>query len=127
AAPRVAVRLRGKSPNTQGIGARIKVLGGPITQSQEVICGGRYVSGDDPVRVFAAGESTNLAVEVAWRNGKRSVVKNAKPTHIYEIEEPAGSSSEKRTDERTALPTLFEDVSRMLNHTRHEEVFDDFA
>jgi hypothetical protein len=50
-APRLAVRLRGKSPNTQGIGAKIKVLGGPVTQTQEIICGGRYVSGDDPVRV----------------------------------------------------------------------------
>src|SRR6185503_5421969 len=89
AAPRIAVRLHGNSPNSEGIGARIKVLGGPVAQSQEVICGGRFMSGDDPMRVFAAGTSTNLTIEVIWRTGKRSVVSNAKPNHIYDIEEPA--------------------------------------
>ena len=73
-APRVAVRLRGAPPNTQGIGAQIKVLGGPVPQTQEVICGGRYLSGDDPMRVFAAGTATNrLRVEVTWRSGARTV------------------------------------------------------
>ena len=40
-APRVAVRLKGLAPNTQGIGAKIKLLGGAVPmQSQEVACGG---------------------------------------------------------------------------------------
>src|SRR5690606_1349834 len=39
-APRLAVRLKGKAPNTQGIGARIKVTGGPAPQTQEMISGG---------------------------------------------------------------------------------------
>ncbi len=46
AAPRVAVRLKGRPPNTAGIGARITVSGGPVTQSQEMMCGGRYLSCD---------------------------------------------------------------------------------
>src|SRR5207244_13176208 len=59
-APRVAVRLKGRSPNSQGIGARIKLFGGAIPmQSQEVICGGRYLSADDPMQVFAAGTLAN--------------------------------------------------------------------
>src|SRR5258706_584521 len=41
AAPRVAVRLKGKAPNTRGIGAKIKFLGGPVPPSQEMICVGR--------------------------------------------------------------------------------------
>ena len=47
----------GERGNTQGIGAKIKVTGGPVPQSQEVICGGRYLSGADPLRVFAAGQA----------------------------------------------------------------------
>jgi len=86
-APRLAVRLKGRGANTQGIGARIKVLGGPAPQSQEVICGGHYLSGSDPVRVFAAGQATNLTIEVTWRNGKRRLVQQAKPNCIYEIDE----------------------------------------
>ena len=39
-APRVAVRLKGQRPNTQGIGARIKLLNGAVPmQSQEIMCG----------------------------------------------------------------------------------------
>src|SRR5207302_8191236 len=54
-APRVAVRLKGLSPNTHGIGAKIRVLGGAVPlQSQEMIAGGRYLSSDDTVRAFAA-------------------------------------------------------------------------
>src|SRR5262249_56506920 len=68
AAPRVAVRLKGRAPNTRGIGAKIKVWGGPVRQSQEMICGGRYLFCDDKVRVFAAGGPTNqLSVEVNLR------------------------------------------------------------
>ena len=94
-APRIAVRLQGTSPNTQGIGSKIRVLGGAVpVQSQEVICGGRYLSGDDPMRVFAGGSVTNqLRVEVRWRSGKTTVVSNAAPNQLYLLEEPAGATS----------------------------------
>jgi hypothetical protein len=93
-APRVAVRLKGLAPNTQGIGAKIRVLGGAVAQqSQEVISGGRYLSGDDPMRVFAAGSLTNrMVLEVTWRNGRRSVVTNAQPNWIYEIDQIASAA-----------------------------------
>ncbi|PYJ57075.1 MAG: hypothetical protein DME24_20250 [Verrucomicrobia bacterium] len=86
-APRVAVRLKGQAPNTQGIGARIWLYGGAVPmQSQEMICGGRYLSGDDPMRVFAAGSLTNeMRIEVRWRNGKRSAVNGVNANRIYEI------------------------------------------
>jgi hypothetical protein len=54
AAPRVAVRLRGRGANTRGIGARVLVRSGEATLRQEMMAGGRYLSGDDAVRVFAA-------------------------------------------------------------------------
>lgn len=90
-APRVAVRLKGLPPNTQGIGAKVKLLGGAVPmQSQEMICGGRYLSGDQPMRVFAAGSLTNeMKIEVTWRSGRRTVVNGVKANRIYEIAEPA--------------------------------------
>lgn len=124
-APRVAVRLRGKEPNTRGIGAKIKVTGGPITQTQEIISGGRYLSCDEAARTFAAGSATNeLTIEVTWRNGARSLVERAKPNRIYEIAET------DQTQPPAATPTgpqpWFSDVSASLNHTHHDEMFDDF-
>src|SRR5207249_2347237 len=88
-APRVAVRLKGRAPNTQGIGAKIKLLGGAVPmQSQEVICGGRYLSGSDPLLTFAAGNVTGgMTLAVTWRNGTRSLVRDVKPNRLYEIDE----------------------------------------
>src|SRR6185503_10269686 len=54
AAPRIGVRLKGRAPNTRGVGAKIRLTGGPVTQSQDMIAGGRYLSGDEAMRVFAA-------------------------------------------------------------------------
>ena len=124
-APRVGVRLKGKTPNTQGIGAKIKVLGGPVTQTQEVICGGRYVSGDDPMRMFAAAGSTNLVIEVTWRSGKTSKVSRALPNCIYEIDE-AFAQNLPRAKPTEAAP-IFQEVSELLQHAHHEEPYDDAA
>jgi len=132
-APRIAVRLSGAAGNNQGIGARIKVFGGAVPmQSQEVICGGRYLSGDDPMRVFAAGGLTNhLTIEVVWRSGQHSVVQDAKPNHIYAISEtpsssPSGADENGGKSVNSSNSPFFQDVSHLVKHTHHENVFDDF-
>ncbi len=128
AAPRIAVRLKGKAPNPTGIGAKVEVIGGAVPrQSQQIVCGGRYLSTDEPVRAFAAGSLTNkLSIEVTWRNGTRSTVKDAAPNRIYEIDETAAQPvTERRLADQPA--PLFKDVSSLLAHKHHEEPFDDFA
>jgi len=144
-APRLGVRLKGLVPNTRGIGAKIIVRGGAVPlQSQEMMCGGRYLGGDDNVRVFAAGSDTNLlAIEVVWRSGKTSTLTNLAVNRIYEIDEANArvSNAESRIQNpeselngQKALPRvsgtppvqLFEDVSLLLLHDHHDEPFDDF-
>src|SRR5204863_2540945 len=89
AAGRVAVLLKGLPPNTQGTGARIQLVGGSFTQSQEMICGGRYLSGDQAMRVFAADPDSSkpMRLEVKWRNGDQSIITNVQPNRIYEVEQ----------------------------------------
>jgi len=126
-APRLAVRLRGLPPNTRGVSARIRVTGGPMPQSAEMTCGGRYLSCDDTIRVFAAGNLTNhLQIEVLWRNGKRSVVPDARPNYLYEISEAAAVPSPAPPATQSLAP-VFEDVSQRLAHQHYDEPFDDFA
>jgi hypothetical protein len=125
-APRVLVRLKGLPPNTRGVGAKIQVLGGPVPQSQEMICGGRYLSGDDSVRAFAAGSLTNhLVIEVTWRNGKRSSIK-ALPNHVYEIDEAGGEIPAKNPESPLSEKPFFEDVSELIAHVHTQPPFDDF-
>lgn len=130
-APRVAVRLRGLAPNTRGIGARITVRGGPVMQNQEMMAGGRYLSSDDPMRVFAAGSLTNvLSIEVLWRSGRRSLVEGVRPNRLIEIDEARAVEAPASVPSPTRAPqarALFEDVSARLNHQHQEAAFDDFA
>ncbi len=137
-APRVAVRLTGHGSNTRGIGARITVVAANarhVVQSQEMICGGRYLSGDDAMRVFAAWNVTNhFTVTVKWRGGATTTVTNVAANSLVEIQEPAApDSATARASESTmgagtaAGAPLFRDVSPALAHTHHDELFDDFA
>jgi hypothetical protein len=125
-APRVAVRLRGTGANTRGIGAKIKLFGGAVPmQSQEMICGGRYLSSDDAMRIFAAGGLTNdMRIEVTWRSGKRSTVEGVRANRLYEISE-SGATEPPQPKAKDIAP-LFEDASHLLGHTHHQQPFDDF-
>ncbi|PYJ81027.1 MAG: hypothetical protein DME22_22255, partial [Verrucomicrobia bacterium] len=124
--PRVAVRLRGLPPNTQGIGAKIKLFGGAVPlQSQEVICGGRYLSGDDPVRTFAAGTLTNeMTIEINWRSSRHSVVQHVRANRVYEIDEAGAKPLSPPSQLKP--PPMFVDVSELIRHTHIDEPFDDF-
>jgi enediyne biosynthesis protein E4 len=127
AKPRVAVRLRGKAPNTRGIGARVTLRSNRLVQMQEMLAGGRYLSGDDALRVFAVPESGGpLTIEVNWRNGTVSRAEGVKENSLYEIGEEESAVSATAPSEARPQP-LFEDASALLKHTHHEVPFDDFA
>ena len=124
---RVAVRLKGLPPNTRGIGARIKLMGGPLPQTQEIICGGRYLSSDDAMRVFAAG-SGEMTLEVFWRSGRRSLISHLQANRVYEIDEAGSYEHTNLTPQApSSKSALFADVSHLLRHIHTEEPFDDFA
>ncbi len=138
-APRVAVRLKGLSPNTRGIGARVEVFGGPVrVQGQEMTCGGRYLSADDTLRVFAATASGRepLRIEVTWRSGRRSRVDGVVAGRLYEIDEAAAragaapaTTNPGAGGSATNGPSgfQFEDVSARLGHVHVDAAYDDFA
>lgn len=145
-APRIAVRLRGQPPNTAGVGARITVSGGPVLQSQEIVCGGRYCSSDQPQRTFAAGTARALDVRVRWRSGRETRVANVPPNHLIEVIEPptagppagppATSPTTANASSASIVPTLaspalaafirFADASDVLQHVHQDAPFDDF-
>jgi hypothetical protein len=134
AKPRVAVRLRGIPPNTHGVGARVRLFGGPVPeQHSEVSAGGLYTSGGEAIAVFAAGQADTLTLVVEWRSGKRSVIEGVIPNRIYEIDE-RGALDRQASD--SAIPSenasaegtpFFEDLSEQLAHMHVETPYDDFA
>ncbi len=125
-APRLLVRLRGRTGNSQGIGARITVSGGPVPeQSQVVVAGGRYLGSDDPVRCFAAGTARTLDVKVRWPSGKTTRIADAVPNRILEVSE--ADADESAPPGRPAAAPWFEDVSGRLRHTHVETPFDELG
>ena len=127
---RVAVRLKGKGGNTHGIGAKIVLRGGAgASQSQEIMSGGRYLSSDDSVRVFATGARTNgMTLEVRWRAGGRSMIEGVEADCEYEIDEAGAASTRPGADPQRSSTgvVLFEDASPLLKHRHVENHFDDF-
>jgi hypothetical protein len=125
-APRVAVRLRGLAPNTGGIGARIRLLGGRVPlQSQEMMSGGRYLSCDQGLRVFAAAPTGSMSLEVHWRSGRFSRIEGVEADCLYEVDEASAAASVPiPTPESTQ--SLFTDASAVLAHVHEDPPFDDF-
>ena len=125
-APRVAVRLRGRAPNSAGAGSKIRVLGGPVpVQEKEVVLGGGYLSGSDPLYSFAAGSAQELTIEVDWRRGDHTVIHGVKPNREYEIEEPSNVLGSPGL--RPGSAPWFRDVSAQLGHHHVETPYNDWA
>lgn len=125
-APRIGVRLKGLPPNTQGIGARLQLHGGPVLQSQEMISGGRYMSGDQAMRVFAGGDNSGklLRLEVQWRSGRHSTLTNIIPNRVYEVYEAESAPPLTISAEKDPTP-YFSDASSLLRHVHVEKSFDE--
>jgi hypothetical protein len=131
-APRLAVRLKGESPNTSGIGSRVRVLGGAVpVQQREIVAGGLYLSSSEALLTFATGKADSVTIEVDWRDGRRTVIAGARPNRLYEIDQRTGGSKPIATAASSAssvVKTLFEDATDHLGGHKHvEPYFDDFA
>jgi hypothetical protein len=135
-APRVAVRLRGSTSNSRGIGAQIQLKGGRVPlQTQTIVCGGRYLSSDDAERVFAANTNSQpMELSVQWPTGRTTVLADVRANRRYEVYEPEAApapppdpaSALRLPSTTSTAPTLFEDISQQLSHMHYETPFDDF-
>lgn len=132
-APRLAVRLRGATPNTQAVGAKIRVSGGGLPdQVKEVVSGGIYLSGSDPQQTFAAGDpEALLTIDVTWRDGTQTRVDSVRANSLVEIFQDGGRASlpvdvARLSPEQDSVP-LFDDLTAQLGHVHTESTFDDFA
>ncbi|MFB6272074.1 MAG: FG-GAP-like repeat-containing protein [Salinibacter sp.] len=126
--PRIAVRLKGKAPNTQGIGAKVELRGGPVRQRTEVVAGGDYASGSDPLVVFAAtADNHNHTLIVNWPSGAQTRIEGVRANRIYRVSE-SNATSPNPSDEgdRQVEKHQFREASSRIDHVHHEDPFDDF-
>ena len=85
---RVLFRLAGSKSNRMGIGARITIQAGTMTQMDEVRGGGSYNSSNDTRLHFGLGsEATMSNIEVRWPSGLVQNFRQIPADAIYEIDE----------------------------------------
>lgn len=127
-APRLAVRLKGRAPNTFGIGAKVRVFGGAVSrQEREMTAGGLYLSSSEPLLSFATGKADSVELEVIWRDGTRSHIPAARLDRLYEIDQLGAAPAAATVSQATSPPPLFADETDLLSHKHTEVYFDDFA
>ncbi len=120
-ASRILIRLQGRPPNVQGIGAMVRVVSDSLPpQNQEILAGGQYLSSNDAALTFAY--SKNTKIEVRWPRGTLSTIDEVMPDSEYLIFEP--DSNRILSPEIIFSEPLFEMWSTPLLH--EETSYPDF-
>jgi hypothetical protein len=85
------VRLRGAAPNTQAIGARIRLTAGSRTQMRDVKAGSSYLSQNDLRAHFGLGAAARAdRIDVRWPSGRTEAIIGVAANQIITIEEGRG-------------------------------------
>jgi hypothetical protein len=92
----VLVKTVGTKSNRDGIGARVRVVSGDLTQVDEVRSGGSYVSQNDLRLHFGLEKRTKIdLIEVRWPSGVIDKVTGAPANRILTIREGQGLVAQK--------------------------------
>jgi hypothetical protein len=92
----VLIKTVGVKSNRDGIGARVKIVSGNLTQVDEVRSGGSYLSQSDLRLHFGLEQRTKVdLVEVHWPSGALDRVTTATANKVLIIKEGKGLIAEK--------------------------------
>jgi hypothetical protein len=87
----IGFELAGKKSNRLAMNARVKVIAGDLTQTDEVRSSGSYLSQSDLRLHFGlAAHSRADRVEIAWPSGARDVLTNLDGDRTYCVQEGSG-------------------------------------
>jgi len=87
----VSFELAGVKSNRLAIGAKLKIVAGGITQTEEIHSGGSYLSQNDLRVHFGLGAADKIdSLEIRWPSGTNEVVKDLAADRFYAILEGKG-------------------------------------
>ncbi|MBM4321609.1 MAG: CRTAC1 family protein, partial [Deltaproteobacteria bacterium] len=85
----LAVQLRGRRSNRDGIGALVTVRAGKLARTELRFAGGSFVSQHDPRLHFGLGPETKVdVVEVRWPSGRVQQVERPPVDRLLLVQEP---------------------------------------
>ena len=87
----LVVKLNGTGGSTDGIGARVTVRGGGVSQTKEVRSGSGYLSQNELKLHFGLGDSTTVeSIEIRWPGDRKQQVEDIPANQSIVITEAAG-------------------------------------
>jgi hypothetical protein len=87
----VSFELAGTKSNRLALNARVKVVAGGMTQTDEVHSGGSYLSQNDLRRHFGLGSATKVdSVEIRWPSGGVDHIGSLPADQFYSVLEGHG-------------------------------------
>ena len=87
----VSFELAGTKSNRLALNARVKVVAGGMTQTDEVHSGGSYLSQNDLRLHFGLGSATKIdSVEIRWPSGKTDTLHDLAADTFYSVLEGQG-------------------------------------
>jgi enediyne biosynthesis protein E4 len=116
----VSFDLAGTKSNRSAIGARVKVVAGGMTQTDEIHSGGSYLSQNDMRLHFGLGAATKIdRIEIRWPSGTIDTLTNLPADHFYSVLEGAGVVPPERirpvSSNHPAVATAPPDLSPATN------------
>jgi hypothetical protein len=101
----VSFELAGSKSNRLAIGARLKIVAGSVTQTEEIHSGGSYLSQNDLRVHFGLDKATKIALlEVRWPSGTTDVMKDLATDQQYYILEGKGLVKAEQVRPGTGKP-----------------------
>jgi hypothetical protein len=101
----ILIKTIGVKSNRDGIGARVKIVSGDLTQIDEVLSGGSYLSQSDLRLHFGLEKRTKVdLIEVHWPSGAVDKVSDAEVNKVLIIKEGQGVVEQK--DFKRGAPPL---------------------
>lgn len=90
------IRLVGRPPNQDAVGARVTLKTMSGTQTQEVRAGSSYASSSDPRLLFGLGQETSAVIGVHWPGGKADEFQITELDREIVVRESGGSLTTRR-------------------------------
>ena len=92
----VSLELKGTKSNRLAIGARIKLIAGGMTQTEQIRSGGSYLSQSDLRAHFGLGTANKVdSVEIHWPSGTIDLLKNLNSDKFYFVVEGTGVTTDR--------------------------------
>jgi hypothetical protein len=87
----ISLELAGTKSNRLALNARVKIVAGDLTQTDEVRSSGSYLSQSDLRLHFGLGAHLRAdRVEIAWSAGEREILTNLDADRFYCVQEGRG-------------------------------------